>query len=131
MTAITYTELRRILGASGYHRVQYSDWASDDSDAADAYWTMLTLLRIPPPGKLESTIKGLKAHHIPAWDLDITADIQLGGIYAPELRGPTPARLVPQHVPAVVPQHMHRLPAFTKPSPNAQNVANWRVSPQA
>ena len=89
---------------------------------------MLNLLRIRPPGKLESTVKGLKAHHIPAWELDITRDVQLGGIYAPYLRGPTPANLVPGNVPAVVPEDLH-LPEFTKASPNALNLENWRVSP--
>ena len=89
---------------------------------------MLSLLRIRPPGKLESTIKGLKAHHIPAWELDITESIQLGGIYAPNLRGPTPAHLVPGNVLAVVPEDLH-LPEFTKASPNALDLENWRVSP--
>ena len=128
IAAATYLELARILEASGFYRVQYSDWASDDSDTADTYWTMLNLLRIRPAGKLESTIKGLKAHHIPAWELDITEQVQLGGIYSPNLRGPTLANLVPQFMPAVVPGNLH-LPEFMRPSPSALNLENWRVSP--
>lgn len=89
---------------------------------------MFDLLRIRPIGKLESTIKGLKAHHVPAWELDITEQVQLGGIYSPNLRGPTPADLVPQFMPAVVPANLH-LPDFTRVSPNALNLKNWRVSP--
>lgn len=108
--------------------MQYSDWASDGSDAADVYWTMLNLLRIRPAGKLESTIKGLKAHHTPDWELDVTERFQLGGLYSPNLRGPTPADLVPQFIPAAVPGNLY-LPEFTKPSPNASNLGNWRVSP--
>lgn len=89
---------------------------------------MLDLLLIRPPGKLESTIKGLKAYHMPIWELDITEDIQLGGRYAPNLRGPTPTGLVPDNVPAVIPGDVY-LPEFTRPSLNALNHENWRVSP--
>ncbi|KAG9313255.1 hypothetical protein JVU11DRAFT_6720 [Chiua virens] len=123
----TYLELARILGEANFRRKQYSDWASDASDAADTYWTMLNLLRIRPPGKLESTIKGLKAHHIPSWELDVTEKIRLGGAYSPHLRGPTPANLVPDNVPSAIPDDIIPLPDFTKPSANAFNPACWRV----
>ncbi|KAH0826469.1 hypothetical protein J3R83DRAFT_5471 [Lanmaoa asiatica] len=130
VVAPTYLELARVLGESGFRRLQYSDWVSDDNDAVDTYWSMLDLLRIRPAGKLESTIKGLKAHHIPAWELDVTEQIRLGGVYSPYLRGPTPASLVPQNVPAAAALLADNipLPDFTRPSPNALNPENWRLS---
>jgi len=128
MAAETYAELVRILTASGFRRLQGSDWVSDDSDAVHAYWTMLSLTMVEPPGKLESTVKGLKAHHIPDWVFDITEEIQLGGLYSPFLPGPTPARLVPQNVPCFPPVDPILLPQHTQPSPQAQDTNNWRVS---
>lgn len=111
-----------------FRRLQGSDWVSDESDAVGAYWTMLSLIMIEPPGKLESTVKGLKAHHIPDWTFDVTRLIRLGGQYSPSLQGPTPAGLVPQNVPAFVPEAMDILPRFTRVSLQAENPHNWRVS---
>ncbi|KAG6370891.1 hypothetical protein JVT61DRAFT_10914 [Boletus reticuloceps] len=125
--AATYLELARILGESGFRRLQYSEWVSDNSDATDTYWTMLNLLRLRPVGKLESTLKGLKAHHIPTWELDITEEVRLGGVYSPNLRGPTPVNLVPQNMPVAIPDNM-RIPDFTRLSPSTLDLESWRVS---
>ena len=89
---------------------------------------MLSLIMIEPPGKLESTVKGLKAHHIPDWAFDVTRLIRLGGQYSPSLQGPTPVGLVPPNVPAFVPEAMDILPRFTRVSLQAENPHNWRVS---
>ncbi|KAG6380464.1 hypothetical protein JVT61DRAFT_8613 [Boletus reticuloceps] len=125
--AATYLELARILGESGFRRLQYSDWVLDNSDAADTYWTMLNLLRLWPVGKLESTLKGLKAHHIPTWELDITEEVRLGGVYSPNLCGPTPVNLVPQNMPVAIPDNMH-ISDFTRLSPSTLDLESWRVS---
>ena len=88
---------------------------------------MLSLLMLPPPGKFESTVKGLKAHYIPNRAFDITKEIRLGGQFSPILRGPTPAGLVPPNVPALVPGVPLPILQFTGHSPQAMNAMNWRV----
>ncbi|KIM55152.1 hypothetical protein SCLCIDRAFT_135241 [Scleroderma citrinum Foug A] len=124
-----YCELKKALWDGGFQQLQLSDWSCDDTDAADAFWTMLTLGRISPPSKLPTTTKGLKIHHIPDWIYDITEDIQLGNTYYPELSGPAPANLVPPHVPAIIPHEMLALPNHTRNSEEARDVNNWRVAP--
>lgn len=92
------------------------------------YWTMITLCQISPLGKLESTLKGLKMHHLDDDVYDATQDLQLGGIYASLLRGPTPSGLVPPAMDGNEPQPDGFVPpAYTHPSAAARNVANWRV----
>ena len=96
---------------------------------------MLDLAQIDPPGKLQSTLVGLKMHHIPySEDLDITDDqLQLGGEFSTELRGPTPSALV-ANVPAgvlmpapVIPGPGFVRPVSTRPSINANNRNNYRT----
>jgi len=130
VTASTYYELKKALQGADFRRLQLSDWCCDNTDAADAFWTMLTLGRtVSPPGKLPTTVKGLKLHHIPDWIYDITDDFQLGNIYYPELLGPAPVNLVPFHVPAVIPHVMGALPNHTRNSEEARDINSWRVAP--
>jgi hypothetical protein len=128
ITAATYRELATQLQNGGFHRLQYSDWICDPTDAADAYWVMLSLLRMQPPGKFQSTVKGIKLHHIANWAFDATHQIQLGGGYSQSLQGPTPAGLVPHNVPAFVPPQLQQLPCYTQGSEEAMDANNWRVS---
>ncbi|KAI6146031.1 hypothetical protein BKA82DRAFT_3965289 [Pisolithus tinctorius] len=123
----TYSELANQLQAGDFHRSQYSDWICDGADAIDAYWTMLSLMRIHPPGKLQSTVKGLKLHYIANDAFDVTQQVQLGGIYSSRLQGPTPAGLVPPNLPAVIPPGPQPLPHHTLQSAEAMDVNNWRV----
>ncbi|KAL4073616.1 hypothetical protein J3A83DRAFT_4045777, partial [Scleroderma citrinum] len=92
--AATYNEVARKLQHSGFHQLQYSNWACDSIDASEAYWMILSLLRICPPGKCQSIMKAIKIHHITNWAFDATHNTQLGGEYSPHLEGPTPAGLV-------------------------------------
>ncbi|KAL4077869.1 hypothetical protein J3A83DRAFT_4087534 [Scleroderma citrinum] len=126
-TAVTYNEVARKLQCSGFHWLQYSDWACDPIDAGDAYWMMLFLLRICPPSKFQSTVKAIKIHHIANWAFDVTHDIQLGGEYSPHLKGPTPAGLVPANIPAFVPLTLQQLPQFTQESQEVMDINNWRI----
>ncbi|KIO10573.1 hypothetical protein M404DRAFT_129331 [Pisolithus tinctorius Marx 270] len=119
----TYNELAYVL-----QQIQYSDWVCLHTDAIDTYWAMLSLLWIQPPGKLQSTIKGLKMHHISDWTFDVTHQVQLGGYYSPHLQGPTPAGLVPANVPSFLPLGFQPLPRYTQESEEAMNLINWRVS---
>ncbi|KAL4070121.1 hypothetical protein V8B97DRAFT_2024140 [Scleroderma yunnanense] len=125
--AVTYNEVARKLQCSGFHWLQYSDWACDPIDAGDAYWMMLFLLRICPPSKFQSTVKAIKIHHIANWAFDVTHDIQLGGEYSPHLKGPTPAGLVPANIPAFVPLTLQQLPQFTQESQEVMDINNWRI----
>ena len=63
---------------------------------------------------------------------DLTAPCQLGGIFAPMLRGPTPAALVAQLAPtlyatsAIPNPATFDLPVNTRPSGAALQVNSWR-----
>ncbi|KAI6035321.1 hypothetical protein F5J12DRAFT_778789 [Pisolithus orientalis] len=126
--AATYCELAVQLEDAGFERLQYSDWVCDNIDTVGAYWTMLSLMGICPPGKFQSMVKSVKIHYISNWEFNATQGIQLGGGYSHMLQGMTPVGLVPPEVPAAVPLHMpQRLPQFTKQSEEAMNMNNWRV----
>ncbi|KAN0084630.1 hypothetical protein V8E55_008134, partial [Tylopilus felleus] len=64
-------------------------------------------------GKIQSTINGLKMHHIDHWLFNITVDIHLCRRYAPTLEGPTPHMLVPFCVPGAQPPPNFTLPTYT------------------
>ena len=127
--ASTYRVIRRTLHMLGYQRLQGSDWFCEPTDAVDTYWAMLAFRDIPPPGKLPSTLKGLKAHYIRDWVLNITEDLQLGGQYSPVLRGPTPCELVPLAIPSIAPPMLPTLLRYTRPSEEAKVLENWRIHP--
>ncbi|KIM54425.1 hypothetical protein SCLCIDRAFT_136861 [Scleroderma citrinum Foug A] len=129
--AAMYRELVKELGSRDYDQLQYSDWINEDTTAADAYITMVSLMSINPPGKLQSTLKGIKVHYLAhPRGLDGSDAMRLGGAYSPHLRGPTPAGLVPGNVAAVAPQvPLQPLPRFTKASERALNMNNWRIQP--
>ena len=131
ITAATYRELAKELGSRDYDQLQYSDWINEDTTAADAYITMVSLMSINPPGKLQSTLKGIKVHYLAhPRGLDGSDAMRLGGAYSPHLWGPTPAGLVPGNVAAVAPQvPLQPLPRFTKASERALNMNNWRIQP--
>jgi hypothetical protein len=90
-------------------------------------------MTITPPGKFESTLRRLKVHYTPDILLsDLTIPCQLGGAFAPILRGPTPSGLVTQLAPALLPASAipdvatFHLPVNTMPSAAAQQVISWR-----
>ena len=128
LTAATYHQLALSLAHGCFRRFQYSDWIRRNTTALTTYWIMIALSQIPPLGKLESTLKGMKMHRIDHNVYDATQDLQLGGIYASVLRGPTPSHLVP---PAMGGNEPHPgdfiVPAYTRPTAAAMDVANWRV----
>ena len=129
ITAATYRQLAKELRSRDYDQLQYSDWINEETTAGEAYMTMVSLMSINPPGKLQSMLKGVKIHYLAhPRGLDGTDAIRLGGAYSLNLVGPTPARLVPENVVAVAPQvPLQQLPRFTKPSQGALNPNNWRV----
>jgi hypothetical protein len=87
----TYRHLIRRLRHAGYMFHQYSDYSRQNSSAVAAWTTMAQLCQIPPPGKLQSTLLGLKMHYIPVGDMDVTNNLRLGGAFSTALVGPTPA----------------------------------------
>lgn len=101
----THREVAKILQSHGFKRLQGSghNWFCEPADAVDVFWSMLSLTGVRPPGKFQSTVKELKAHHIHGLALDITPQIRLGGEYSPTLQGLTPAGLVPPSVPSRTP----------------------------
>ena len=92
---------------------------------------MLALMAIEPPGKFETTVQGLMMQYVhQPHGCIITPDVQLGGIYAPGLRGLTPRDLVTPVVfllnpPPVIPAPPIVLPRHTQPSAAAFNPAHW------
>jgi hypothetical protein len=98
-----------------------------------AYFVAISLMDISPLGKFEATMRGLKIHHTPNQLVtDLTAPCQLGGIFAPMLRGPTPEALVARLAPALyaasaIPNPAtFDLPVNTRPSGTALQVNSWR-----
>ncbi|KAI6009752.1 hypothetical protein BKA83DRAFT_4070271 [Pisolithus microcarpus] len=125
--AETYRQIARCLERGHFARLQKSDWVREDTDAITTYYTMLMLCNIPPPGKLQSTVKGLKMHKIESLCYDISQDIRLGGRYATTLEGLTLSALVPANVPSVEPLDDFLLPRYTQRSDAALDAANWKV----
>lgn len=96
ITATMYRGLVKQLQRRGYEQCQYSDWLNVDTTAADTYMMMLSLMRIKPPGKLQSTLKGVKIYYLTdPGGLDGTNTIELGGAYSMHLWGSTRAREYP------------------------------------
>jgi hypothetical protein len=132
--ARTYEGLARILQTAGFTRSQYSDWISIQPVTIGYTWlTVISLMTLSPPGKFESTLRRLKIHYTPNILLsDLTIPCQLGGAFAPILRGPTPLGLVTQLAPALLPTSAipiaatFQLPVHTRPSATAQQVVSWR-----
>ena len=127
--AATYRELAKVLRNRNYEQLQYSDWINENTTAISAYLSMLSLTRMEPPGKFQSTVKNVKVHYIAHRGLNGSDAIRLGGVHSLHLRGPTPARLVPGNVVAAVPHwaQMQQLPRFTRESQPALDRNNWRV----
>ncbi|KAI6100081.1 hypothetical protein EDD16DRAFT_1497128 [Pisolithus croceorrhizus] len=125
--AQTYRQLACRLECGQFTQLQRSDWVRENTDTITTYYTMLMLGDITPPGKLSSMVKGLKMHMIHHWLLDVTQDIQLGRQYATMLVGPTPSGLVPANVPSIEAPEDFVVPAYTRHSDAALDVANWRV----
>jgi hypothetical protein len=87
---------------------------------------MLMLRSIPPPGKLQSTIQGLKMHRIDDWVYDVSDDMRVGGMYTGELVGPTPRELVPPNIASIQPPGNFPLPPqYIQPSIAALDLQNW------
>ncbi|KAI6040485.1 hypothetical protein EDC04DRAFT_2566961, partial [Pisolithus marmoratus] len=126
-TVETYRQITLCLEHSDFAHLQKSDWICENMDAITTYYTMLMLCNIPPPRKLQSTVKGLKMHKINSYHYDISQDIHLSGQYATTLEGPTPSTLVPTNVPSVEHLDDFLLPQYTKCSDAAMDVANWKV----
>ena len=57
----TYRQLIRTLQTNGFFRRQYSDYNNPFVPAWFAWATMFALGNIQPPGKMESTVGGLKS----------------------------------------------------------------------
>lgn len=123
----TYNELSMHLRAAGFHKHQYSIWVCPQTSATFTYWTMLSMIGIQLLGKFKSTVKGVKMYYMADGEFDATRHIQLGGIFSPELQGPTPAGLVPPHIPAIIPPALEALPTFTRDSDAAGDLYNWRI----
>ncbi|KAI0349823.1 hypothetical protein OH77DRAFT_1490134 [Trametes cingulata] len=134
--ASTYREIIKLLTSRGFQQHQYSDYRCHDSSALNAYMTALELLAIRPPGKLPTTVRGLKIHHISDDNLmELTPHVRLGGNAAQGLAGPAPRTLVQSlvgaghhlmPVPQPVPQGHPGVPPFaTKRTEVTRNAANY------
>ena len=95
---------------------------------------MVQLCQIPPPGKLQSTLRSLKMHFIPHLpDMDVTNYLRLGGAFSTALAGPTPVALVDRVPPRVLDPAPIILgpdfvgPRYTRRSPRANNRINDRT----
>lgn len=101
----------------------------------------MNLRQIDPPGIIPTVLRGLRMAYMPLAFMDVTDEVQLGGLYSPALLGMTPANLainvhtgaimgapLPFGVPNPMPNNL--LPHNsdnTRPSPNANNPGNWAM----
>ena len=91
----TYRQIIRRLTQAGYVRHQYSDYRRPNSNPMVVWTDMVGLCLIQPPGKLQSTVLGLKMHFYPHFhQMDVTDQVQLGGAFSHGILGPTPQALV-------------------------------------
>jgi hypothetical protein len=68
--------------------VQYSDYRRPDSHLAEVWTVMVGLGQLPPLGKIQSTLRRLKMHHIHNLDvmdkvMDVTNQLRLGELFPP------------------------------------------------
>lgn len=90
---MTYKRIIQYLNHHDFERYQYSGYRRPDSDPIEVWEIMLQLMTIEPPGKLQSTVLGLKMHYV-LHEMDVTEALQFGGVFSPFLLGPTPAGLI-------------------------------------
>ncbi|KAJ7626332.1 hypothetical protein DFH06DRAFT_1481209 [Mycena polygramma] len=91
----TYGHMKRRLTTRGFTRDQYWDWLCPNTTAHQAFIAMVLLETIPPPHKFSSTVRRLRmARHDALQHMEVTANIQLGGVWVNHLRGPVPSGLV-------------------------------------
>ncbi|KAN0091390.1 hypothetical protein V8E55_004956 [Tylopilus felleus] len=127
--AQTYRHLAVFLERGRFARLQKSDWVRTETSTVETYYSMIMLRNIPPPGKLQSTVQGLKMHRIDDWVYDISEGVRIGGALATHLAGPTPRGLVPDNVPCVQPPANFPLPPrHTSDSNAARDRRNWRIT---
>ena len=91
---------------------------------------MLGMRALRPKGVLATTIRRLDMFTVPV-HLDVTSNNSLGGIFSPELVGPTPANLA-LGLGGVPPEHWPHGPGDTLPfgvqdNLNSMIPNNWRV----
>ncbi|KAN0088155.1 hypothetical protein V8E55_005212 [Tylopilus felleus] len=100
-----------------------------NAQRVETYYSMIMLRNIPPPGKLQSMVQGLKMHRIDDWVYDISEGVRISGALATRLAGPTPRGLVPDNVPCVQPPANFPLPPrHTSDSNAARDRRNWRIT---
>lgn len=135
-TAYIYDKIRTNLDERDFIPAQYSDYMSAYPCGAYFCWyTMFTMMSIPPPGRMETTVKKLRMHSIVELGLqDVSNKVKLGGVYSRHIRGPMPLNLVtpvvqnldPQDLPIVNPVQQHLLPPVgTRPTAMALHAYNW------
>ena len=105
---------------SVYQRPNYwAVWAFED---------MMGLRAIAPLGLFPSVLKACQMFFIPIPIMIATDELRLGGMYSPVLFGPTPAGLVPPHVPfAPMVVAPNPLPVNVRNTPAAHIGNNWAL----
>jgi virulence-associated protein VapD len=119
-----YTRIRPRLEEADFKRVQGSGYQRNDSVAVNVWAEMLELRTIKPIGIIQSSLKALQMFVIPFPALMIVLeDMGLGGLYSPNVIGPTPINLVPSGVPFIP----MLLPLPMNVVDNAHLGANWAI----
>jgi virulence-associated protein VapD len=122
-----YKRIRVRLEQVGFERIQGSLYHRNHTNAVNTWIRMLGLRTILPLGVIPSCLKGIEMFFISHPDVMVTTEnMQLGGLFSPNLIGPTPINLVPNGVPsAALLQPPIPLPVNVRNDPAAQLGANW------
>ena len=129
-----YRMIKNVLFRAHFIRHQYGDYRRPNSHPVEVWIVMVSLGQIQPPGKIQSTIRGLKMHFIHDLnEMDVTEQLRLGGAFSPALLGPTPAALVARvpagllHPAPAIPGAGFVRPVGTRASAMADDPLNWRI----
>ena len=130
--ASIYREIAKHLTERGFYRAQYSVWQRRGT-AAHAWHSMMGLRSIRPHGVFATVVRRLQMFRVPRRHvLVVTNQVRLGGIFSPNLLGPTPADLAVGigHIPpANWPNNQgDRLPPGVRQGPTSWNADNWRIA---
>lgn len=121
-----YRNIKRQLSALAFEHPQYSVYQQHNVAAAFVWGVMIGLRLIDPIGVIPTCVTAMQMFSILHPVMDVTQDVQLGGIWYPVPLHPVPIGLVPPGV-AHHPLHVvpNPLPRHVRQSVAANVASHW------